>query len=99
MKYESILSIYLDKKQLQFLKFKTMRLLKKITYAFCFATLGLLTLTGCEGADLYDVNAPDWISDKIQEIAVKKIPYKPMNTMICIQHFTYYATLNLIKQG
>ena len=49
-----------------------MRLLKKITYAFCFATLGLLTLTGCEGADLYDVNAPDWISDKIQEIEDSK---------------------------
>ena len=77
MKYESILSIYLDKKQLQFLKFKTMRLLKKITYAFCFATLGLLTLTGCEGADLYDVNAPDWFSDKIQEIEdSKKTPHE-----------------------
>lgn len=51
-----------------------MRLLKNITYA-CFAlTLGLLALTGCEGGDLYDVNAPDWISDKIQEIEDSKKP-------------------------
>lgn len=43
-----------------------MRLFKKITYACCFATLGLLA--GCDDVELYDVNAPDWISDKIQEI-------------------------------
>jgi len=29
-------------------------------------------LTGCEGADLYNVNAPDWVSDKIQEIEDSK---------------------------
>ncbi len=51
-----------------------MRLLKKITYACCALTLGLLALTGCEGGDLYDVNAPDWISDKIQEIEDSKKP-------------------------
>lgn len=51
-----------------------MRLLKKITYACCVATLGLLALTGCEGGDLYDVNAPDWLSDKIQEIEDSKKP-------------------------
>lgn len=45
-----------------------MRLLKKITYVCCALTLGLLALTSCEGAELYDVNAPDWISDKLQEI-------------------------------
>lgn len=47
-----------------------MRLLKNIIYA-CFA---LLALTSCEGGDLYDVNAPDWISDKIQEIEDSKKP-------------------------
>ncbi|NDV66206.1 bacterial Ig-like domain-containing protein [Bacteroides sp. 224] len=47
-----------------------MRLIKKIAYA-CFA---LMALTGCEGGDLYDVNAPDWISDKIQEIEDSKKP-------------------------
>ncbi|MCD7931138.1 MAG: bacterial Ig-like domain-containing protein [Tannerellaceae bacterium] len=45
-----------------------MRLLNKITYACCALTLGLLALTSCEGSEIYDVNAPDWLSDKIQEI-------------------------------
>lgn len=49
-----------------------MRLLKKITYACCYVTFGLLTLTGCTDGELYDVNAPDWISDKIQEIEDSK---------------------------
>ncbi|NDV81438.1 bacterial Ig-like domain-containing protein [Bacteroides sp. 51] len=51
-----------------------MRLLKRITYACCTVTLGLLALTGCEGGEIYDVNAPDWISDKIQEIEDSKKP-------------------------
>ena len=34
----------------------------------CSAALGLLVLTGCDGADLYGVNAPDWISEKIDSI-------------------------------
>lgn len=49
-----------------------MKILKKITYACCSIALGLLALTGCEGGDLYDVNAPDWISEKIQEIEDSK---------------------------
>ena len=34
----------------------------------CSAALGLLVLTGCEGADLYGVTSPDWISEKIDSI-------------------------------
>lgn len=49
-----------------------MRILKKIAYACCSVTLGLLALTSCEGGELYDVNAPDWISEKIQEIEDSK---------------------------
>lgn len=49
-----------------------MRLLKKIAYACYSITFGLLTLTGCTDGELYDVNAPDWISDKIQEIEDSK---------------------------
>lgn len=49
-----------------------MRILKKIAYACCSVTFGLLTLTGCTDGKLYDVNAPDWISDKIQEIEDSK---------------------------
>ena len=49
-----------------------MRLLKKIAYACCYVTFGLLALTGCTDGGLYDVNAPDWISDRIQEIEDSK---------------------------
>ena len=49
-----------------------MRLLKKIAYACCSVTFGLLTLTGCTDGALYDVNAPDWVFDKIQEIEDSK---------------------------
>lgn len=49
-----------------------MRLLKKIAYACYSVTFGLLALTGCTDGELYDVNAPDWISDKIQEIEDSK---------------------------
>ena len=38
----------------------------------CSAALGLLVLTGCEGADLYGVTAPDWISEKIDSIENSK---------------------------
>ena len=49
-----------------------MRLLNKIAHACCYATLGLLALTGCTDGSIYEVNAPDWISDKIQEIEDSK---------------------------
>lgn len=36
----------------------------------CFSiALGLSALTGCEGGEIYDVNAPDWISEKVDSIA------------------------------
>ena len=40
----------------------------KITFFCCAAALWMLALASCEGGELYDVNAPEWISDKIQEI-------------------------------
>lgn len=49
-----------------------MRILKKIAYACCSVTFGLLALTGCTDGKLYEVDAPDWISDKIQEIEDSK---------------------------
>jgi hypothetical protein len=33
------------------------------------AALGMLSLTGCEGGDLYKIDAPDWLADKIAEFA------------------------------
>ena len=49
-----------------------MKLLKKLTYACCSITLGLMALASCEGGELYDVNAPDWISEKVDSIENSK---------------------------
>ena len=45
-----------------------MRNYNKIALACCSAAFGLFALTGCEGGEIFEVNAPDWISDKVQEI-------------------------------
>lgn len=42
--------------------------MRNLLCACSFVALGLPVLTGCEGGELFDVNAPDWISDKVQEI-------------------------------
>ena len=44
----------------------------KLSTAICGLTLGLLSLSGCEGADTYDMNTPDWISEKIDSINAAK---------------------------
>lgn len=44
----------------------------KTTFFCCAAALWMLALASCEGGELYDVNAPEWISDKIQEIEDSK---------------------------
>lgn len=49
-----------------------MRILKKLAYVYCSITLGLMALSSCEGGELYDVNAPDWISEKVDSIANSK---------------------------
>lgn len=45
-----------------------MKHINKISSAICTAALGLLMLTGCEGGELYGVDSPDWISEKIDSI-------------------------------
>ena len=45
-----------------------MRHLNKIASVLCAASFGLMALTGCEGGDLYSVDNPDWISQKIDSI-------------------------------
>ena len=44
----------------------------KIATVICSAPLSLLTLTGCEGGDLFSINAPDWLSSKADSIAAEK---------------------------
>ena len=49
-----------------------MRHLNKLATAFCAAALGLLTLTSCEGGDLYSIDSPDWLSSRADSIAAEK---------------------------
>ena len=44
----------------------------KIATAFCAAALGLMSLTSCEGGDLFSIDSPDWISSKADSIAAEK---------------------------
>ena len=48
-----------------------MRNLNIFASLFGAATLGL-TLTGCEGGDLYNLESPDWIAEKVDSIANSK---------------------------
>jgi len=49
-----------------------MKYLNKLATVFCGAALGLLTLTSCEGGDLFSIDSPDWISSKADSIAQEK---------------------------
>lgn len=50
-----------------------MKHLNKIASVCCtIAFFGLMALTGCEGGDLFEVNAPDWVSEKVDSIANSK---------------------------
>lgn len=46
-----------------------MKHLNKLASVFCMAAIGLTALTGCEGSDMFSVNGPDWLSEKIDSIA------------------------------
>ena len=45
-----------------------MKYLNKIASVFCASALGMLALTSCEGGDLYNIDAPDWIAAKADSI-------------------------------
>ena len=47
----------------------------------CCNIVAALTLTGCEGGDLYSVDAPDWISAKADSIAASKVPEELVGMM------------------
>ena len=51
-----------------------MKHLNKIASAFCAAALGMLALTSCEGGDLYKMDAPDWIAEKVDSIKQANTP-------------------------
>ena len=58
-----------------------MRHLNILSTAFCAAAMGLLSLTSCEGGDLYTVDAPDWIAAKADSIAASKVPEELVGMM------------------
>lgn len=49
-----------------------MKYLNKIATAFCAAVLGLMTLTSCEGSDLFSIDSPDWLNSRADSIAAEK---------------------------
>lgn len=49
-----------------------MKYLNKLATVFCSAALGLMTLTSCEGGELFSINGPDWMADRIDSIANAK---------------------------
>lgn len=50
-----------------------MKHLNKLASLFCVAAMGLTALTGCEGSDMFSVNSPDWLSEKIDSIEKSKV--------------------------
>lgn len=50
-----------------------MKHLNKLASVFCMAAMGLTALTGCEGSDMFSVNSPDWLSEKIDSIEKSKV--------------------------
>jgi len=58
-----------------------MKHLNKIASVFCAAALGMLALTSCEGGELYKVDAPDWISAKVDSIKKANTPEELVGMM------------------
>lgn len=45
-----------------------MKRLNKLAAVFCVAAMALTAMTGCEGSDMFSINSPDWLSEKIDSI-------------------------------
>ena len=58
-----------------------MKHLNKIASAFCAAALGMLALTSCEGGELYKMDAPDWIAEKVDSIKQANTPEELVGMM------------------
>lgn len=50
-----------------------MKRLNKLASVFCVAAMALTAMTGCEGSDMFSVNSPDWLSEKIDSIEKSKV--------------------------
>ena len=51
-----------------------MKYLNKLASVFFIVTVGMLSLTSCEGGELYNVNAPDWAAAKADSIKQANTP-------------------------
>ena len=49
-----------------------MKYLNSFAPIFCAAVMGLSVMTSCEGGDLYNILAPDWLSARADSIANSK---------------------------
>ena len=49
-----------------------MKYINKLASILGAAALGMIAMTSCEGGDLYEVNSPDWIAQKVDSIAAEK---------------------------
>ena len=49
-----------------------MKYLNKLASIFCGAVIGVSALTSCEGGDLFNIDAPDWLASRIDSIANSK---------------------------
>lgn len=49
-----------------------MKYLNKLATACCTLALGFFALTGCEGGDIFTIDSPDWITEKVDSIANSK---------------------------
>lgn len=80
-----------------------MRHLNKIATVFCGLALGVLALTGCEGADLYSIDSPDWISEKADSIAQanqgETVLYTVGNTDFSSAWWTSFSKYYVIPDG
>lgn len=46
-----------------------MKHISKLASVFCAAALAMTALTGCEGSDIFNVNGPDWLTERADSIA------------------------------
>jgi len=46
-----------------------MKNLNKVASLLTVATMGLVSMTGCEGGDIYTIDSPDWLASRIDSVA------------------------------
>lgn len=69
-----------------------MKKIYRFASVFCMVAMAMLALTACEGGDLYDVNSPDWIKEKIDSIENANKPKEEVLTGMQEDVYTIGAT-------